>query len=284
MKVAVTGATGRVGHAIAAHLVAQGHQVTTLGRRALPSMAHVIWDLTQPPPDLSGQDALVHAAFAHVAGKYRGGEGDDPATFRALNLDGTLRLFQQARDAGVGRILFLSSRAVYDGYPAGTALPDGLPARANSLYGQLKAEAEAWLAAQTGLVTASLRATGVYGPGALGQPHKWADLFAGYAKGETPPPRVGSEVHAGDLAAAVDLLLSAPAAALAPATFNISDILLDQHDLLAAYADLTGITHPLPPRADPSQVSVMACDRLRALGWQPRGMAGLKPAIRDLIG
>lgn len=283
MKVALTGATGRVGHAIAAHLTACGDKVTTLGRRPLPDLAHVTWDLTQPPPDLTGQDALIHAAFAHVPGKYRGGEGDDPDAFRSRNVDGTLRLFARAAQDGVTRIVFLSSRAVYDGYPAGSVLQDGMSARPDSLYGIAKAKVEDWLAAQPGLATASLRATGVYGPGAPGQPHKWADLFAAYARGDTPAPRVGSEVHADDLAAAARLLLTAPAADLAPATFNLSDILLDHRDLLATYADLIGIQRPLPPRADASRVSVMQCDRLRALGWQPRGMAGLRPAIADLI-
>ena len=83
MKVAITGATGRVGHWIAAHLLARGHDVVTLGRR--PSWharaAFRAFDLDGPPPDLSGSAALVHCAFDHVPGRYRGGEGDDPEGF-----------------------------------------------------------------------------------------------------------------------------------------------------------------------------------------------------------
>ena len=283
MRVAVSGATGQVGSAIAAYLLARGHAVTTLGRRPtlLLGATHHPYDLTGPPPDLTGVDALVHAAFSHIPGRYRGGEGDDPAGFRDLNLDGTLRLFARARDCGVGRILFLSSRAVYGGYPAGTALDDSLHARPDTLYGQIKAEAEYALAAiaHPDLAVASLRVTGVYGPSV----QKWADLFAAFDMGETVSPRVGTEVHADDLAAAIDILLRAEAKALRPVTFNVSDILLDRHDLLATYAGLTGRTGILPDRADPKAVSVMGTGRLARLGWRPRGPDGLRSAIQSLI-
>ena len=285
MRIAVTGATGRVGYPVARHLVAQGHRVVTLGRRPLPGMDHLGWAFDQPPLDLSGLDALVHAAFAHVPGRYRGGEGDDPDGFVRLNRDGTLRLFRQARDAGIGRIVFLSSRAVYDAYPKGSVLADGLPARPDSLYGQIKAAAEDWLAAHAGpgLAVASLRTTGVYGTGAPGQPHKWDALFAAHRTGQMQPPRIGAEVHEDDVAAAIGLLLRASPDRLAPVTFNASDFLLDHRDLLGVVNRLTGCDHPLPPQADPATVSVMQTGRLRALGWAPRGLAGLRPAVAALL-
>jgi UDP-glucose 4-epimerase len=45
----------------------------------------------------AGTDAVVHAAFDHLPGRYRGGEGDDPARFRRINLDGSVRLFESAK-------------------------------------------------------------------------------------------------------------------------------------------------------------------------------------------
>ena len=284
MKIAITGATGRVGYPIARHLVALGHHVMTLGRRPLPGIAHLPWDLTEVPPELTGTDALVHAAFAHIPNRYRGGEGDDPEAFRARNLDGTLQLFAKASACGVGRIIYLSSRAVYDGYPAGSILTESLPARPKNLYGVLKAEVEDWLdvAAGPGLAVASLRATGVYGPGAPGQPHKWRDMFESYAKGVMPRPGIGSEVHEDDVAAAIALLLTVEADRLSPAFFNVSDIVLDRRDLLAAFNDATGNPRPLPERSDPATVSVMRCDRLRGLGWQPRGITGLQASVQSM--
>ncbi len=285
MKIAVTGATGRVGYGVAAHLLGRGHRVTALGRGTptLSGVESIGFALDGPLPVLAGFDALVHAAFSHLPGRYRGGEGDDPVGFRRSNLDGTLRLFEHARAAGVARIVFLSSRAVYDGYPDGTPLSETLPPRPRSLYGKVKAEAEEALAAMAGdgLVVASLRATGIYGPAIPGHPHKWADLFAAFERGEQIPPRIGAEIHVGDVASAVALLLTA---GLDHWAFNASDIVLDRRDLLGRYAALAGRAGTLPMRADPSTLSVMETGGLQRLGWRPRGMEGLDQCLRGMIG
>ena len=60
-----------------------------------------------------------------------------------------------------------------------------------------------------------------------------------------------------------------------PGILNVSDLLLDRHDLLARVQALTGCPHPLPPRAEGPPPGVMDTARLRALGWRPPGLAGL---------
>lgn len=273
MKFAVTGATGFVGHHIARHLIASGHDVLTLGRR--PSRhaeaAFAPFDLDHGAPDLRGQDVLVHAALSHVPGHYRGGEGDAPEAFLRRNLAGTIRLFETARDDGVPCILFLSSRAVYGDYLPGTSLHENLPPRPDTLYGEVKFRAEMALArmASADLSVASLRVTGVCGLPVPGLEHKWARLLEDHARGWPIAPRVASEVHSDDLAEAVLSLAVAPHEALAPMVFNVTGTLLDRHDLLAEFSRLSGIRHPLPPRSDASSVSVMATDRLQRLGWRP---------------
>lgn len=136
MRIALSGASGLVGRWIARAIHAAGHDLQLLARPA--------WHLGDAP-DLKGCDALIHAAFQHLPGRYRGGEGGDPQGFVAANRDGSLRLFQAARDSGLRRAVFLSSRAVHDGHPAGMALPDDLCPLPTSLYGQIKAEVEAAL-------------------------------------------------------------------------------------------------------------------------------------------
>jgi nucleoside-diphosphate-sugar epimerase len=121
MRIALTGASGIVGGFALRAALAQGHEVTVLDRAS----GYVLGDA----PDLAGHHALIHCAFAHVPGRYRGGEGADAQGFRRDNLDGSIRLFDAAAAAGVGRILFLSSRAVHDGHPPGIALSDDLPPR-----------------------------------------------------------------------------------------------------------------------------------------------------------
>lgn len=285
MKVALTGATGLVGRFLLHSLAARGHEVVTLGRQAVAGNEHRRWALGEAAP-LAGCDALVHAAFLHVPGHYRGGEGDDPEGFVAANRDGSLRLFHEAREAGLTRALFLSSRAVYGDYPSGTALTEDLAPRPDTLYGEVKWAAEQGLSAlaRPGFATAAIRATGIYGPlGLSGPDHKWRGLFDAFLAGETVTPRVATELHGDDLAAAVALLLEAPEAALAPRSFNASDITLDRRDLLERVARITGRGGPLPDRADASRVSAMRCDRLWQLDWRPRGMEGLDAALREML-
>ncbi len=268
MRVALTGASGIIGRYAARALCRAGHHVTPLDR------AHG-WTLGQPAP-LQGHDALIHCAFAHAPGRYRGGEGDDPAAFVAANLDGTRALFDQAAQDGVGRVLFLSSRAVHDGHPPGMRLPDDLPAAPTTLYGQVKAGAEAHLATLP-LNGCAIRATGVYGPGPA---HKWHALFADYLFGRPIPPRIATEVHAADLARALVLLLSTPTP---PPTVNCSDLVLNHHGLLAIVRDATGSRHPLPPRADASRLRIPDCTALIAAGWRPGGQHLLRRTVRQLL-
>lgn len=264
MHVLLTGGSGQVGRFLVRALRAAGHRVTTLGRRP----GDLPWDLADRAPLLPPADTLVHAALAHVPGAYRGGEGKDPAGFRRLNLDGTRALFDAA---GAARIVFLSSRAVYGDRRRGAILREEDPADPDTLYGEVKLEAERALGGRG----VALRPTGVYG----GRPHKWLGLFAAYLAGEAIPPRIATEVHGADLAGAVLLALEAPAGVL-----NVSDILLDRHDLLARVQARTGSRHPPPPRATGAPPGVMATDRLRALGWRPGGLARLDAFLGEAFG
>ena len=67
-----------------------------------------------------------------------------------------------------------------------------------------------------------------------------------------------------------------------PGPYNLSDFVLDRHDLLAEVAKLTGCTHPLPARAE-GDVNVMTTDRIRALGWQPGGLAKLHADLPKML-
>lgn len=258
MRVMVTGGGGLVGRFIVAEGRARGHDV----------IVPAGWRLGVDLP-LEGVDLLVHAAFAHVPGRYRGGEGDDPAGFVRANVDGTEALFRRAQRDGVGRVVFLSSRAVYDGLEA-RVLAEEMAVAPTSLYGQVKLMGEKALAAHCpGGV--SLRATGVYGPGAG---HKWEALFADYLAGRRVEPRRATEVEGADLAAAVFLPLEG--------VVNLSDILLDRQDLLAEVAALTGCGHRLPERsAEP--VAVMETWRARGAGWRPGGIARLRAVLPAMI-
>ncbi|MEE4117911.1 MAG: NAD(P)-dependent oxidoreductase [Paracoccaceae bacterium] len=286
MRLGVTGASGRVGRFVVADALARGAEVTVLGRRRPgPGMfpgpvAFRPHDLAGDAPVLDGLDAVVHCAFLHVPGRYRGGEGDDPDGFRSANLGGLARLIAAGRDAGLRRMVFLSSRAVYGRQPPGARLNETTGCHPDSLYGEVKLEAERMLG-ESGLNAVSLRATGVYGPAGPGERHKWADLFDAFARGEAVAPRVGSEVHGADVAAAVRLALTR----LAPGVYNVSDILLDRADLLALWSEMSGVAGRIPDCAPGAGAfNEMDCTRLRSAGWAPGGRALLRRTLADLAG
>jgi nucleoside-diphosphate-sugar epimerase len=290
-RTVVSGGTGYVGRFIVEGLLAAGHTVTVLGRTRPHADFFSAPVAFQPhklgseiPVDaFSGADFFVHAAFDHVPGKYRGGEGEDPASFRRRNLEGSVALFEAARQAGIGRTIFLSSRAVYGPRPSGTWLDEADKAAPDTLYGEVKLAAENALQelCDDRFQTTSLRVTGVYGPAARGRAHKWAALFADYLAGKPIAPRAGTEVHGADVAQAVRLVLEHPGTP--PALLNVSDILVDRHDLLKIVRDLTGNLQPLPQRADASSVNAMKTDRLRALGWKPGGSQRLAGTVSQLL-
>ncbi|HEY5641136.1 MAG TPA: NAD-dependent epimerase/dehydratase family protein [Dehalococcoidia bacterium] len=100
---AVTGANGFVGSRIAAHLARHG-SVRRLTRHSDPRFA-----LGEPVPgdSLSGVDVLVHCAY-----DFRPRSWSD---IKRVNVAGTLALFGAAQQAGVGRVIFISSMSAFDG-------------------------------------------------------------------------------------------------------------------------------------------------------------------------
>ncbi len=274
MRVLVSGGKGLVGRFIVNGLVMAGHEVI-VGARAptQPDERALHLDRERDQREaFSGIDAFVHAAFDHLPGRYRGGEGDDRDGFRRRNLDGSARLFEEARSAGVARVLFLSTRAVYGVQPHGAPLDETTEPRADTLYGEVKLAAEAALL-RLGSPTfrpTVLRITGVYGgPPAV---NKWTPLVEAWLAGEPIAPRAGTEVHGRDVGAAVRLVLESPAEQVAGQVLNVSDILVDTRDVLEVAREATGADRPLPAVADASGINVMTTDRLRLLGWRPGGL------------
>ncbi|MCV6598397.1 MAG: NAD(P)-dependent oxidoreductase [Mangrovicoccus sp.] len=280
MRLAITGGTGLVGQFITRAALLAGHEATLFGRRAPQTalfgqdLPFEPFDLGGLPPDLRGFEGLIHGAFDHIPGRYRGGEGDDPEGFRRRNVLGSQRLIESMGAAG-GRVIFLSSRAAYGDYPPGTALTETTPSRPETLYGQVKLAVEQITESVGGV---SLRATGVYGAPAPGQRHKWADLFADFAANRPIAPRRATELHGEDLAAACMLALQATT----PALLNVSDIMLDRRDLLALWSDISGIQGKLPKAAPEPGPAAMDCSRLKALGWAPQGDAGLAKTLAQI--
>ncbi|WP_299034584.1 NAD(P)-dependent oxidoreductase [uncultured Pseudokineococcus sp.] len=172
--VVVTGASGMLGRAVARALAAGGTPVRTLQRSpsglvgsGAGDVEDVRLDLAAGSPSalvqaLEGAEAVVHlAAKVSVSGPW--------LEYRRTNVDGTERLLEAARAAGVRRFVQVSSPSVAHagdslvGAPAGPADPAGARGR----YARSKALAErAALAADSPeLAVVAVRPHLVWGPG-----------------------------------------------------------------------------------------------------------------------
>jgi nucleoside-diphosphate-sugar epimerase len=176
MRVAVTGANGFVGRALARQLACSGHEVLAYSRHpkdfigttgVIPMTApdlrlHANWQLTRQRIDV-----FVHcAARVHVMND---SSADPLANFRRANVEGTINLALQAASAGARRFVFLSSiKVVGDFTLIGRPLTaDDIPAPGDP-YAVSKYEAEQALskiAADTGMEVVIIRPPLVYGRG-----------------------------------------------------------------------------------------------------------------------
>jgi uncharacterized protein YbjT (DUF2867 family) len=122
MRVLVTGASGLIGSALVARLVAEGHGVVAVARhtarpaRSQPAAHWVALDMaaaTGPEhwlPHLAGIDAVVNCA-----GVLQDGPGDST---RGVHVAGTGALFAACRQAGVRRVVQISAIGVDRGTPS----------------------------------------------------------------------------------------------------------------------------------------------------------------------
>jgi NADH dehydrogenase len=106
--IAITGAAGYVGGLLTASFERKGLAVRRLTRRPDAARGDAPFRLGEPvaAASLSGVHTLIHAAY-----DFRPSREEE---LRRLNVDGTRMLFDAAREAGVRRVLFVSSIASYD--------------------------------------------------------------------------------------------------------------------------------------------------------------------------
>ena len=143
---------------------------------------------------VDGADAVVHLAYEHTPGRYRGGEGDDLAAWMDANVMGSLRLLTLAAQAHVARFVFLSSRAVFSRTDRVACSTRRILCRRTRHYGAYKAAVEAFLNSfqcQHDMLTFAVRATGVYGVTRPVERSKWWDLMVRrtYRRRQRFPPR-----------------------------------------------------------------------------------------------
>ena len=173
MKILVTGGAGYVGSVSAEALLAAGHDVVVLDdlstghRQAVPDGASLETGTYADGAALAALlergkiEAILHCAARSLVGE----SGVEPAKYYRDNVAGGVALLEAARTAGVGRLVFSSSAAVY-GVPDASPIPEDSPLRPINTYGETKRTFEAAMAAYGrayGLRSVSLRYFNVAG-------------------------------------------------------------------------------------------------------------------------
>jgi 2-alkyl-3-oxoalkanoate reductase len=194
--VLVTGAAGGLGHAIVPALRTHGWRVRCLvHRRPVPDADEAT------AGDLADAGSLRRAATSaqvvlHLAARTH---ARFPSNYRETNVDGTCRMLDAARDAGVGRFVYVSTRAIDE---------------AGGPYSRSKRAAER-LVEVSRLEWSIVRLPEVYGVGGA----EGVDDIIDRARRGAPIPVVGAgadvvcPLHVGDVVSALVAALDAPAAA-----------------------------------------------------------------------
>ena len=302
MRVLVTGAAGYIGSVVTEQLLEAGHDVVALdslkeGHAAavLPPARFVRADLL----DASGLRSIVTSsevdAVIHLAAAARIDESvRNPGLFFSVNTVGGLNLVEAMLEAGVKRLIFSSTAAVY-GEPASMPIPEDAPCLPVNAYGESKLAFERmlpWYSGAHDLHSVSLRyfnacgATDRCGEYHVPETHLIPILFE-VALGqrdainlygtdyETPDGTcIRDYVHVHDIAQAHLLALDNVDAAGTRAYNMGNGRGYSNRQVIDAVREVTGreIRVNLAARrpGDPARL-VASDERIRAeLGWQPR--------------
>lgn len=231
MRILVIGGAGYIGSHVVRAFLDGGHEVTVfdnlrtgLRENLFPEASFVHGDIMHPLQLRSamaeGFDGLVHLAALKAAGQSM----LHPEAYAESNLTGTIHILNEASRAGIGRIVFSSSAAVY-GSPAYLPIDEDHPKEPENFYGFTKLEIERlldWFDRLKGMRYAAIRYFNAAGYDTLGrvgglelQPENLLPIVMEVASGMRPrlsvygddyPTRDGScirdYVHVTDLATA----------------------------------------------------------------------------------
>lgn len=282
VPVVVTGASGLVGARVCAALADRGATVRAVVRRPgtaprLPGVLEWVGDFHDPQVA-----AAVTAGAAAVVTTVHP-MGSDRETQHRIGVAGTSVLARAARDAGVDRLVHVSTAAVYDRSPGvGDIDEDAVLVDDDAGdYPVTKRDADAALAAIDGLTTVLLRPPAILGPG---ESSTWNTLRPAAVRDHesarrTPPDGTFAWVHVDDLAAlAADIASGAIAAAgdsargpVAGATtaLNVAGGPATQRDYYTTVCRAVGVD-PLWDDDSPVWTGRISAARAHGWGWTPR--------------
>jgi UDP-glucose 4-epimerase len=313
-RVLITGGAGYVGSVSAAAFLEAGHEVVVLDdlstghRGAVPEGATLCQGTYTDRATLASLleteriEAILHCAARSLVGE----SIRDPAKYFGENVAGGIGLLDAVRAAGIERLVFSSTAAVY-GVPDATPIPEEAPLRPINPYGESKRAFEsalAWYGRAYGLRSVSLRyfnvagATVAHGEAHDPETHLVPNVLRAIDGGppltvfgnDYPTPDgtcIRDYIHVADLAEAHLLALDATTAGdprtAEPLALNLGNGGgFSVREVLAAAEAVAGrpVPHVVGMRrtGDPP---ILVADATRAaaiLGWRPA-----RPALDEMV-
>ena len=292
MKVVVTGASGHVGRYAVDALVRASHEVIAVSRagttpaepfgkpprRAQPSALALDLALEASVAPLAealaGAGALVHLAAWHPEQTAGTGRAERHRLLE-VNVHGTLRALQAARQSRVPVVVYASSFEVY-GDAEGDFITEAARLEPITDYGATKLAGEDHLLAfayEEKARVVALRMPAIYGPGEK-TPRALPNFLRAVARGERPAIAgdggdLRDQLHVADAASAIRLAVERPAHGI----FNVADGERHSIEQLAQLAIELGGLGGEPERrerAKPRRDYHMSIDKARReLGFTP---------------
>ena len=295
MKVAITGATGFIGRYIVRRLHREGNSCRCWFRSEANCFEPAAeGDVLEWVPGelgnqaaceelLDGCDAVVHSGLHRSNVSFRAQE-EDMTDFVQKNVVGSVQLIEAARKAGVRKFVFLSTCAVHEKILDDRPLDETHPLWMTTHYGAYKAAVEQFVHSYgfgLGFPICALRPTGVYGLHHDPSRSKWFDLVQQVAQGSPVEcARGGKEVHAADVAEAVDLLLHKQDNA--GEVYSCYDQYVSQWDVATIAQELTGSDSEIRGEQTRPRHQIVS-DKIQALGMKFGGDSLLRETIGDLV-
>ena len=180
--------------------------------------------------------------------------------------------------------MFISTCAVHEEILDDRRLDEAHPLEPTSHYGAHKAAIEKFIHSYglgDGYDICSLRPTGIYGLARPVSDSKWYELVQGVKRGHpVASERGGKEVHATDVAKAVELLLTADG--IAGQAYNCYDMYVAEQEVAKIANEVTGSSCRIEKRNKGPKHQIDT-SKLRALGMQFGGRSLLEQTVRELV-
>jgi nucleoside-diphosphate-sugar epimerase len=191
----VTGSTGFIGTKLVNELVKRGNTVHALtrGTSNKDGLSHEriklvtgdIQDRTSLQKGMEGCNQVYHLAA------YAKNWSRDTSVFFKQNVEGMRNVFEVAKAAGVGRVVFTSTFVAFGPTPAGVVGNEDMPRITQRYYTDYEetksiAEKEALQYAASGFPVVIVNPTRVYGPGKLTEGNSVSLMIDMYDRGKVP--------------------------------------------------------------------------------------------------